>query len=369
MSKRCVLMELEIRSMGAWFKLNYVQIIAILLIMLFSFPLMTYAHIMTPDDFKRAIVRDTQIIESSPNDSQAYCDRGRNYFSLKMYDLALADFNKAIEINLQQLSKDPAYKKSTEYIEITGESYWMIALIYKKGENIDKTFEYYAKAIEVYSQMSPDSRLRTAYGNLLSARAEIYIKQTNYKLAIADLTAAINIMKDANNVYIAKRAKVYCLMGEYKKAIEDYNSAIIYNENWAGTIIDRGDVYFKIGDYVKALADYNTALNFGSFTSALIGRANIYSHFGLTDSAIADYTNAIEGCEEAFKLNSSLFMPRYATVCAQAYYLRGKLYYEQGKYENALSDCNEAIKLKPDYVDALQLRRISIEHLKTGQVK
>lgn len=319
--------------------------------MFFSFTEMSYARIATNDDYKKSIVESTQEIKNNPNDSEAYCDRGSNYAALGMDELALADLNKAIEINLQQSykNKDSAYKQSTGYIKTTGDSYWRIAEIYKKRKNIDKAIETYTKAIEVYAQMKSDDsgRLQVGYANLLTARADIYTEQRKYDLAVDDLTTAIKVFNNNDNLYVRARADVYYLMREYDKAIEDYDRSIIYNKYWVGTISKRGDAYTKKGDYDKALEDYNIALHLVIFPDALMGRANVYAHYQQNQKAIADYSDAIN-CYETNYRNDSL--------CAQAYYLRGKIFFEQGEYYKAVTDCDKAIKLKPHYVDAQQLK-------------
>jgi tetratricopeptide (TPR) repeat protein len=274
--------------------------------MFFSFTEMSYAHIAPNDDYKKSIVESTQAIKNNPNDSEAYCKRGSNYAGLGMDELALADLNKAIEI--------------------------------------------YAKAIEVYAQMKSDDvwHLQVGYANLLTARAHIYIEQRKYDLAVNDFTTAIKVFNHNNdNLYVKERAEVYYLMGEYDKAIEDYDRSIIYNKYWVETISKRGDVYTKKGDYDKALEDYNTALHFVIFPGALMGRANVYAHYQQNAKAIADYSDAINCCETNYRNDS---------LCAQAYYLRGKIFFEQGEYYKTVADCDKAIKLKLHYIDAQQLK-------------
>src|SRR5262249_2363253 len=42
--------------------------------------------------------------------------------------------------------------------------------------------------------------------------------------------------------------------------------------------------------------------------------------------------------------------------CAEAFYSRAAIHYDSAAYLSALTDCNEALRLKPDCLDALYLR-------------
>ena len=54
-----------------------------------------------------AVMHFTQIIEKNAKDSSAYTNRGKAYTSLREYDKASADFDKAVELDSKQVE---AYK-------------------------------------------------------------------------------------------------------------------------------------------------------------------------------------------------------------------------------------------------------------------
>ncbi len=353
--------------------------ILLLLAVLCLFSSVSYARIFTADDDKESIARYTQTIEKNPDDSRAYWVRGSHYSSLGLDELALADFNKAIEINMRLASEsaDPTFKQSRDYIEVTGNSYGGIARIYKQRGNTDKAIEYYTKEIEICALMKPEAvdfaGLEITYANALTARAHIYIEQYKYDLAVADFTTAIDAFKTSKKsippFYVKERAEVYCLMGEYDKAIEDFNRSIIYNWFGAETICRRGDIYTIKGDYDKALEDYNTALHFKNFSSALMGRANVYAHCNQPEKAISDYSDAIH-LYENYRNSIHLIVDnqRNDSSCTQAYYLRGKVYFEQGEYHKTIKDCDKAIKLSPHYREAQQLKENALAKLRLSDV-
>lgn len=68
---------------------------------------------------------------------------------------------------------------------------------------------------------------------------------------------------------------------------------------------------------------------------------------GLDRQKQTDYQGAIAAYTQAIKIN-----PRYS----YAYYKRGDVYYEQGKYRNSLNDFNRAISLALNHVDVYNYR-------------
>ncbi|MGK7941305.1 MAG: tetratricopeptide repeat protein [Crocosphaera sp.] len=85
--------------------------------------------------------------------------------------------------------------------------------------------------------------------------------------------------------------------------------------------------------YKKTFADDNQAISKlnPKLAEAYNNRGIVYYEQGKYEKALAEYNQAIQ-------LNPQYF---------EAYCNRGVIYYEQGKYEKALADCNQAIQLNP----------------------
>jgi tetratricopeptide (TPR) repeat protein len=103
-----------------------------------------------------------------------------------------------------------------------------------------------------------------------------------------------------------------------------------------------------MNDYNKQLSalDDILAQNFND-TKALAKRGEIYRLMGRYQEALADFTQII-------KLKDN-----YAWAFAH----RGETYYLMGAYEEALGDLTQAIELKPDYIWALAHRGVIYERL------
>ena len=79
-----------------------------------------------------AVKQYQKIIETNPNDAEAYYNIGVIYYNEKKYDSAKVQFNKAIEI----------------YPDFA-EAYYSIGVVYYAEANYDKAIEAFSKAIQI----------------------------------------------------------------------------------------------------------------------------------------------------------------------------------------------------------------------------
>ena len=168
-------------------------------------------QLLTEEKWDEAIADLSQFIEAT-NDAAAYVNRGYAYNEKNEYDLALADYNKAIE-------------------------------------------------------------LKPNYENVYNNRGSAYKGKGEYDKALADYNKAIELNPNYAEAY-NNRGNVYSDKGEYDKALADYNKAIELNPNYAEAYNNRGSAYQSKGEYDKALADYNKAIKLNpNFKEAIHNRA------------------------------------------------------------------------------------------------
>ena len=149
--------------------------------------------------FKEAIVYYTNALEQDLQLASVYYNRGNAYNNIDENDLAIADFNMAIQLG----------SNLVETYNNRGNAYG------QKGE-YDRAIEDYNKAI----QIKPDS------ANAYYGRGYAYGCKSNYKGAITDYTKAIELKPDYAEAYnnrggfMAKRASLTVLLktatGQYK---------------------------------------------------------------------------------------------------------------------------------------------------------
>ena len=135
-----------------------------------------------------------------------YNDRGIAYSQLEQYQQAIADFNKAIEINpgLEQ----PYYNRVIVYQD-RGLAYLVLGQYQEAIADFNKVIEY-----ELYEY----------YELGYVGRGTAYYKLGQYQQAIADFNKAIEINPHMAEAYYA-RSLIYANSGEKEKAIADLEKA------------------------------------------------------------------------------------------------------------------------------------------------
>jgi tetratricopeptide (TPR) repeat protein len=138
----------------------------------------------------------TQYLNSYPEDASIYVSRGNYHYLLGKYQLAVNDYNQAIQLNSELLY---CYNNRGVCLNSLG---------------------LYQEAIDSYNQ-------------------------------------AISLNQDAD-IYV-NRGVSYDDLGEYNQAISDYNQAISLNQNLAEAYHNRGISYSSIGSFNEAKDDFKKA--------------------------------------------------------------------------------------------------------------
>ncbi|MGB3653799.1 MAG: tetratricopeptide repeat protein [Rivularia sp. (in: cyanobacteria)] len=266
------------------------------------------------EDYTQAEAAITKAIKLSPRVA-FFSNRGILYKDQKKWELAVADFNKAIQIN-------PDYTTA----------YFNRAILYEDQKKWKLALADYNKAI----QINPNDA--EVYIN----RANLYYDQKKWKLALGDYNKAIQINPEYAKAYF-NRAIVYQKQKKWDLAVADYNKAIQINPKYAKAYFNRAKLYDDQKKWDLALADYNKAIEINpDDAEAYNNRAVLYKDQKKLKLALADYNKAIQ------------INPEYAT----AYFNRAKLYSDQKKWELALTDFNKTIQINPEYAKAYNSRGI-----------
>ena len=152
-----------------------------------------------------------------------------------------------------------------------------------KGE-YDRAIADFDKAIEINPK----------YARAYFGRGGTYAKKGGLDEAIANFDKAIEIDPKFAPAYFG-RGTAYGTKGDLDRAIADYDKAIQINPKYAGAYNSRGDAYGTKGDLDRAIADYSKAIELDPKDAwAYPNRGNTYAKKGEYDRAIADYSKAIE---------------------------------------------------------------------------
>jgi tetratricopeptide (TPR) repeat protein len=188
-------------------------------------------------------------------------------------------------------------------------------------------------------------------GYLFFARGLGRVDTGDYDRAQIDLDEAINLDPKGDGYYYY-RGKVHNIKKNFEKAIDDFSKELSLFPCKTEALFERGEAYSQLKLYNKAINDFTEAI---TLSNSNTDKARAYYLIGLTrnrmdmtpDQSNKDFTKSIE-------LDKSF---------ADAWYKRGLSYDEMKDYQKAVSDYNQVVMLKPDDLDVLLMRGISLNNL------
>ncbi len=213
--------------------------------------------------------------------------------------------------------------------------------------------------------------------------ARTAVEKKEYDWAIELFTSAIDsyeLSEDHQFAAVSDRAFAYFLNRQFDRALEAFGEAVDLKPDVARPYLGRGVAYFEMGQYEQAVAEFEEAIriqpnnteaiaarekalamieavpraetapkaevaaradkgpravkaNKSDGGTDLFNRGNAHLRGGRFDKAIRDY-------DEAIRLD-----PRNVL----AYNNRGNAYVRKGQYEQAFADLNEALRLLPQW--------------------
>jgi tetratricopeptide (TPR) repeat protein len=203
---------------------------------------------------EKGLIDADKAIQLDPTYSYAYILRGIHLEQMGDYQKALEDGEKAVELSPNnahsylirsdihsrlgnKLQADWDLKRAVDLDPNSAEVYIVRATYAKSQGNYNsEALDYLNKAIEI------DPYHIVAYFN----RADIYIKNKEYKQAVADYSRAIDIAP--KYLFYAHRGFAYNNLRQYQSAIEDCNEAIRQKPDYVVAYIVRGSAYLSQGD-------------------------------------------------------------------------------------------------------------------------
>ena len=243
----------------------------------------------------------------------AYGERGSGYHDVGRYVDALADYNRAVEL-------DP---ESAQTIASRGD-------VFRHLIHYDESISDYSRAIE----LNPKS------ARFIAGRGGTYSDMGRFNDAIADYDQAIELDPKSART-IALRGYALRQINQGDRAISDYTRAIELAPESGWIIAGRGDTYHDVGQYNDAYSDFTRAIEINpEDVHAFADRGDINNHLGRYREAIIDLTRAIELDPQNDRAMS----------------LRGESYRLLRQYDGALADLSRAIELNPVRITALGSR-------------
>lgn len=255
-------------------------------------------------EFDKAIADLDKAIELEPTFQLTYADRGDAYLEMKEYDKAIADYNHALKL-------DGTYA----YAYCQRGSAWI------RTNQYDRAIADLDKAIRL-NPKNVDSIMNRGFARGL---------KHEFDKAIVDLNVAIRLDPKYANAYL-HRAIVWAMMHDYDKAIADADRTIRLAPGYARPLIIRGRILSEQYRYDLAILDFNEAIKLEPLNADLYSsRANAWEGLNRYDTALADF-------DESIRLD-----PRIAATYSD----RSTVFALQGKFDRAFADAETTIRIDP----------------------
>ena len=239
----------------------------------------------------------------------AHLIRGQAYRAVGDQARASADFSTAIAL-LNESSRT-APLKSSQFLQR--------GIAHHALQDIERALSDYDEAIRLDTG---NALAHVDRGVLLATR------KANMRRAIAAFDQALSLVPD-NAETLILRGNAYTSVGEHGRALADLDRAATLDPGNPRAFMVRGLANARLGDMTRAFADYNRALSLDPrYVDALVNRGAIYSMQGSTEKALADLDQAVE------------LQPNHAL----AHYNRGYAHFARQDYEQAIADYTRAIE-------------------------
>ena len=215
------------------------------------------------NEYDKAILLYTSAIDSNElsvdDRAGAYLDRGAVRSRLRLYKLALADFDESLRL------------KTTPH-----------ALLNRGG--VYDSLGYFNRAIEDYDRaIHLVPRLWAAYYN----RGNAYAHAKRHELAIKDYDKAIDLYPEFSRTYV-NRGHEYSALGHDDLALTDYRNAIRVDPNDYSAFIGRGTLYLNNRQYDLAIRNFTKAIR-------IVPRSDdFYSLRGRAYARAGEFANAAD---------------------------------------------------------------------------
>ena len=251
---------------------------------------------MVEGAYDAAIEAYDQALTLNPQYIAAYYNRGLAHAGIGALDSAIADFTRAIELDLRRVQEDKDVQRRR-----LAEAYRQRGLVHARKGAFDQAIADYDAAL----QHDPDA-VMIAYD-----RANAYFRLQSYERAVDDYTLTLSHAPDHLEAYL-NRGLAQAARGEYVEALRDYNRAIALDPQRAITYHHRGRAYARLDRHTEALADYARALELNPRDAA------VHNNRGLLYVRIEAYPEAVDSYQRAMAIEPDWATPYYNAACAAA---------------------------------------------------
>lgn len=266
------------------------------------------------------------------------------------------------EFLLELVNQVPDEYEKTQ-LEYSFYSYYNAAKAHSNLHNVEKSYHYAVKGVEIAQLLSDDIKL----GDIAKELGKMYEKASNVNEAYKYFKICIDAGLRSNNSEML--ADAYDSLSRLYLSISDFGNALALNElalieyrklqdylNEAGNIGTIGVIYYYMNDWDRAKEYFQIAYDecvkhqFKEGMSKWFGNiGSVYAEIGKYELALEHYTEAVNICRE---IHADEKIGIWKGNIAD-------LYFDMKKYDEAIPLYLEAIKTLENYeslVDALHFK-------------
>jgi formylglycine-generating enzyme required for sulfatase activity/tetratricopeptide (TPR) repeat protein len=312
-----------------------------------------------------------QAVELNPGLAEAYLERGMLFLHTGDYEQATVEFQQAKERKPSLQAPDTMLQRIRTGAELRDRNFAEAERAAQQGN--------YKAAVQLYTELLEKDALAGARYPLfvtLYNRGNAFFAQHQVQEAIQDYSAAIELNpKHVSSYY--NRAGAYATLGRFDLGVRDYNKVIELDPNNAAAYYNRGAAKAGLRYYQGAIRDYQKALElqpgWGKAEQSLREVqtiAGVYRRFqdGLDAEKRRDYDQAIAIFNEVLA-SGRLDARNSATI----YYSRARVYARRKQYPEVVRDLKRAIELYPEWpalhktLEAVEDERKKLEEEQGGE--
>lgn len=333
----------------------------------------------------QAIIDWSILIELAPS-AFNYTERALAYEEIEDLPKAIADYDKAIELNsvdaFNFYRRAKVKSRAKMLLESGSQTYSDHGLsdISKAISLKPKEPAYLVERAHIYSRLLqfPEavndctSAIHLAPNNdeLYSERGDLYLHLKQFNSALSDYSKAI-ALKPKNPHHYLRRAKVYETLCTLEKSFQDCSKAIDVDPKGNGAksgYINRGNLFVKQGNFKNAVDEYTKATEIKTDDVFLnrhvyYRRSKAYANLGQHSKAISDYSKWSTGSNKDIELFYYDGAIKDHPKEAWAYAGRGEAFRVKGLNKQAIEDCTISIALNPKYAPAYATRGLAYKHI------
>lgn len=195
--------------------------------------LLSYLSFQRAAVWKNGLTLWTDVIEKYPDNPNAYCNRGEEYYKTGDYYKSVVDYDMAIKLD----------STKENYFNDRGN-------VLRDKKEYNKALLDYEKAL----QLKPGNWI--TYNNM----GILFTYQKKYDDGLINFNKAIDLFPKYSHAYTNK-GNLYKEIQNYDSAIIFYNKAIETDPNFSNAYYGRALTYMKKEDYKNAILDFKKVLS------------------------------------------------------------------------------------------------------------